>query len=188
MVLHGASVTYWMLCSQAVCVTVRLRSLSYRRTACEHLCNFASMEKGIIDVISTQCPLIFKLSVFGWLAFSVLACSGPAKEPQRKKIDRIRAIPGKSDSIPLKVAQTGEVLIGYSDCWTCHKMEKPSAGPAFRDIAMRYPVQERYINMLAGKVMVGGSGAWGTSVMNPHPEVSFDDARVMVSFILSLRD
>ncbi|HTE32199.1 MAG TPA: c-type cytochrome [Chryseolinea sp.] len=146
------------------------------------------MAKSIIDVISTQCPLQLKLSVFAWLAFSVLACSGPAKEHPRKKVDRIRAIPGKSDSIPLKVSQTGEVLIGYSDCWTCHKMETLSAGPAFRDIARRYPVQERYINMLAGKVIVGGSGAWGTAVMSPHPDVPFDDARIMVSFILSLRD
>ncbi len=145
------------------------------------------MQIGIIDVISTRCPAPFKLSVLGWLALSMIACSEPSKDHARKKIDRIRAIPGKSDSIPLKVSQTGEVLIGYSDCWTCHKMDTPSAGPAFRDIAMRYPVQERYINMLAGKVIVGGSGAWGTAVMSPHPELSFDDASVMVSFILSLR-
>jgi len=136
------------------------------------------MEKRFIDVISTHCPPQFILSVIGWLAFSVVACSEPAKEPARRK----------SDSIPLKVAQTGEVLIGYSDCWTCHKIETRSTGPAFREIAMRYPVQERYINMLAGKVIVGGSGAWDTAVMNPHPDVSFDDARMMVSFILSLRD
>jgi len=146
------------------------------------------MEKRFFDVLSTHCPPQFILSVIGWLAFSVVACSEPAKEPARKKADRIRAIPGKSDSIPLKVAQTGEVLIGYSDCWTCHKIETRSVGPAFREIAMRYPVQERYINMLAGKVIVGGSGAWDTAVMSPHPDVSFDDARMMVSFILSLRD
>ena len=146
------------------------------------------MGKRIIDVISTQFPPKFKRSVLGWLAFSVIACGEPANEHPRKKVDRIRAIAGKSDSIPLKVSQTGEVLIGYSDCWTCHKMETPSAGPAFRDIAKRYPVQERYINMLAGKVIVGGAGAWGTAVMSPHPDVSFDDARVMVSFILSLRN
>lgn len=101
--------------------------------------------------------------------------------------DYIRKIPGENDTIPEEVVQKGEVLIAYSDCYTCHTVEKRSKGPAFRDIAARYPIQEPYINMLAYRVISGGSGAWGSPVMLPHPHLDHEDAKMMVSYILSLK-
>ena len=102
--------------------------------------------------------------------------------------DYIRKIPGANDTIPEEVVQKGEVLIAYSDCYTCHTVEKRAKGPAFKDIAQRYPVQEPYINMLAYRVIAGGSGAWGSPVMLPHPHLDHDDAKIMVSYILSLKE
>lgn len=101
--------------------------------------------------------------------------------------DYIRPIPGKNDSIPAAVSNRGEVLIAYSDCQTCHKVDERSKGPAFKDIAKRYPVQDGYIEMLAQRILLGGSGAWGYSVMSPHPNLSRDDAKTMVKYILSLK-
>lgn len=118
-----------------------------------------------------------------WLA----ACNKPQEAVQRKKPDYIRAIPGKNDSIPVAVAQKGEVLIAYSDCYTCHKETRESVGPAFTSIAKRYPVQRVYIDMLAQKVISGGSGMWGHAVMSPHPKVPMEDAKFMVSYILSFK-
>ena len=115
------------------------------------------------------------------------ACNKPQETIQRKKPDYIRAIPGENDSIPVAVAQKGEVLIAYSDCYTCHKETKESVGPAFTSIAKRYPVQRVYIDMLAQKVVSGGSGMWGQAVMSPHPKVPLEDAKYMVSYILSLK-
>ena len=103
-------------------------------------------------------------------------------------LDYIRPIPGKSDSIPVKVKQKGEVLIAYSDCYSCHTVEKRFKGPAFRDIAKRYPVTEGYVALLAQRVIVGGSGAWGYSVMTPHTDLREEDAKTMVKFILSLKE
>lgn len=105
----------------------------------------------------------------------------------RKPADYIRQIPGINDSIAVESAEKGEVLIGYSDCFTCHKKEQRSVGPSFTDIAKRYPVKKVYIEMLAHKVILGGSGNWGYPVMDPHPRLSLEDAKMMVTYILSLK-
>ena len=107
------------------------------------------------------------------------------KKNTRKKSDYIRQIPGVNDSIPVEVAEKGEVLISYSDCYTCHKEDQRSVGPAFKDIARRYPVNKVYIEMLAQKVIVGGSRSWGYAKMDPHPKLSLEDAKLMVTYILS---
>ena len=101
--------------------------------------------------------------------------------------DYIRAIPGENDTIPEELAQRGKVLIAYSDCHTCHKTETRAKGPAFEDIAARYPIQEAYIDMLAHRIIAGGSGAWGSPVMLPHPNLSHEEAKTMVYYILSLK-
>ena len=94
----------------------------------------------------------------------------------------------KIDAIPAKVSQRGEVLIAYSDCHSCHAVDKRMKGPAFKDIAKRYPVQEQYVALLAQRIIIGGSGSWGYSVMTPHPDVKEEDAKTMVKFILSLKE
>ena len=109
------------------------------------------------------------------------------KKNTRKKSDYIKQIKGVNDSLPAEIVQKGEVLISYSDCYTCHKEDQKSVGPAFKDIAKRYPVNKVYIEMLAQKVIVGGSGSWGSPVMLPHPKLSFEDAKMMVSYILSMK-
>ena len=121
-----------------------------------------------------------------WLA----SCKSDTERKQEVtpiQVDYIRAIPGNNDSIPEELAQRGKVLIAYSDCYTCHKTDSRAKGPAFEDIAARYPIQKGYIDMLAHRIIAGGSGAWGTPVMLPHPTLSHEDAKVMVSYILSLK-
>lgn len=98
----------------------------------------------------------------------------------------IKPIAGKNDTLRAEDIQKGKVLIAYSDCHTCHADERRARGPAFTDIARRYPINEGYIELLAHKVRLGGSGAWGTPVMTPHPEITLEDARLMVMYILSL--
>lgn len=121
-------------------------------------------------------------------AFYLLGCNNKREEKNtREAIDYIKPIPGKSDSIPAEAAEKGEILISYSDCYTCHKEDRRSVGPAFKDIAKRYPVNKVYIEMLAQKVIVGGSRSWGYAVMDPHPKLSFDDAKMMVTYILSMK-
>jgi cytochrome c len=130
--------------------------------------------------------LLFSLILSAIYLF--LCCRNkPVEKNTRKKIDYIKEIPGVNDSIPVSIAEKGEVLIAYSDCYTCHKDDQRSVGPAFKDVAKRYPVNKVYIEMLAQKVIVGGSGNWGYPLMDPHPKLSIEDAKMMVTYILSLK-
>ena len=115
-------------------------------------------------------------------------CQSPEPEIPVKVKDYIRAIPGPSDTIPQADVERGQVLIAYSDCHTCHKEENRSKGPSFNDIAKRYPVNDGYIELLAHRIILGGSGAWGYPVMTPRPDLVLEDARIMVKYVLSLKD
>jgi len=81
----------------------------------------------------------------------------------------------------------GEQLISGSDCLTCHKVDAKIVGPAYVDVANKYEATEATIEMLASKIINGGSGSWGEIPMAPHTSLSTDDAKEMVKYILSLK-
>ncbi|MCR9015774.1 c-type cytochrome [Aquiflexum gelatinilyticum] len=105
----------------------------------------------------------------------------------QKEKDYIKAIPGEDQELDAELIKKGEVLVAYSDCYDCHKEVNRAKGPAFRDIAKRYPANTIYIEHLARQVIRGSKGSWGYPVMSPHPQVKKEDAEAMVTFILSLR-
>ena len=122
-------------------------------------------------------------------AFLLLSCNtNPKEQVTRRKVDSVIPIPGKNDTISAEAAQKGEVLIAYSDCYTCHKENEKSVGPSFRNIAKRYPANNAFIETLAQKVIVGGNGSWGSPVMDSHPKLSFEHAKLMVAYILSKKE
>lgn len=130
------------------------------------------------------------------LAFAVFVCAcGERPAPVTETIsdtipkekDYIRAIPGTNDTLAPEEVERGKVLIAYSDCHTCHAEDQRSKGPAFRDIAKRYPVNDGYIELLAQRIIAGGGGAWGYPVMSAHPDLRPEEARIMVKYILSLK-
>ena len=81
----------------------------------------------------------------------------------------------------------GAALISKSDCGTCHTADTKIVGPAYKEIAAKYPNTPENVSMLVNKVMGGGSGVWGTTPMAAHPALSKADAEVMVSYILSMK-
>jgi len=96
-------------------------------------------------------------------------------------IDNPNSLEGNQEQLPL-----GERLIAKNDCKTCHNPKVKTIGPAYKQIAERYPLDDETVSTLANKVIKGGAGIWGTQVMSAHPELPLTDARQMVSFILSL--
>ena len=78
-------------------------------------------------------------------------------------------------------------LIASNDCLSCHRVSDYYQGPAYEAIAERYPDDSKVIDTLAGKIITGGTGRWGTIPMTPHPALSMDDARTMVKYVLSLK-
>ncbi len=82
---------------------------------------------------------------------------------------------------------TGEELIKKSDCLTCHKVDVKLLGPAYQEVAAKYPATDENITLLAGKIIKGGAGNWGDIPMAPHPSINENDAKEMVKYILSLK-
>ncbi len=80
----------------------------------------------------------------------------------------------------------GKVLIGKSDCFACHKEKDKLVGPSYWEIAKRYPLTVANITLLAGKIIKGGSGAWGQIPMAPHPAITEVESKHMVTYILSV--
>lgn len=84
-------------------------------------------------------------------------------------------------------AAAGKALIGKSDCMACHKLDGKLVGPGFKQIAKKYPANDENKETLAKKVVEGGSGVWGAIPMSPHPALSVDDAKKIVTYILSVK-
>jgi len=82
----------------------------------------------------------------------------------------------------------GLALIGKSDCLTCHKVSEKLIGPAYKDVASKYAGNDTALTYLAGKIIKGGSGVWGTVPMTPHPQISEADAEQMVKYVLLLKN
>ena len=83
--------------------------------------------------------------------------------------------------------QAGKALIQKSDCMACHKVDIKLVGPAFVQVAAKYPPAEDNYALLASKIIKGGTGVWGQVPMSPHSAVSQPDAKKMVKYILSLK-
>ena len=81
---------------------------------------------------------------------------------------------------------SGEKIMAKSDCRTCHNEQVKTVGPAYVSIAERYKNIPENIEKLAKKIMVGGSGVWGIAAMSAHPDLQPEDAKAMVSYVLSL--
>lgn len=88
-----------------------------------------------------------------------------------------------AESTSLKGAQ----LLASSDCLGCHKEQEKLVGPAYKDVAAKYPATEENIDKLANKVITGGSGVWGSVPMSAHPNLALNDAKEMVKYILSIK-
>jgi cytochrome c len=80
----------------------------------------------------------------------------------------------------------GKSLIDGSDCKSCHSLDKKSIGPTYLDVAKRYKGKSGAITGLVQKVIKGGNGNWGHAMMAAHPQLSEEDTRRMVEYILSL--
>jgi cytochrome c len=119
---------------------------------------------------------------------AVFACNSSGNSTEPKK-DTATAAPPPVSAADAK----GLELIGASDCTTCHRLHKDapgaSLGPSYSEVAAKYsPAADTTIDRLVKKVISGGSGVWGTSPMTPHAALPPEDVKVMVTYILSIKN
>ncbi len=101
--------------------------------------------------------------------------------------DERREIAGLSSTSSARHLRAVRIMAG-SDCAVCHLVDQTSAGPAFREIAVRYRNDESAAERLASKILNGGSGVWGEISMPAHPALTRAEALALVDYVLSLAD
>ncbi|QXD25613.1 PQQ-dependent sugar dehydrogenase [Opitutia bacterium ISCC 51] len=80
----------------------------------------------------------------------------------------------------------GLALMRQSTCFSCHLSDAASAGPPYQSVTDKYTGDSAALEMLAQKILSGGTGIWGELPMPPHPQHNINQARQMVNWILSL--
>jgi len=80
-----------------------------------------------------------------------------------------------------------QALATSKNCMTCHSVDKKVLGPAYKDVARKYAGQKDASAQLVTKVMKGGSGVWGATLMPANTQVNEAEARKLVAWVLSLK-
>ncbi len=130
-----------------------------------------------------------------FLAFMVSCSSGGEQQPTDPDMDPTVA---QDDSVYKEESgdaseetasadnslEAGLALIEGSDCRTCHQNDTRVIGPSYKEVAEKY--SEEDIDVLVSHIIDGSVGIWGEIPMTPHLDLSEEDARLMVKYILSL--
>jgi cytochrome c len=85
---------------------------------------------------------------------------------------------GSADSVKPD-AKAATAALNKNGCLVCHGMDKKIVGPAYTDVAKKYPGKADY---LVGKIKSGGVGLWGEIPMPPQ-NVSDKDAKTIAAWL-----
>ncbi|MDQ3446462.1 MAG: c-type cytochrome [Pseudomonadota bacterium] len=75
-------------------------------------------------------------------------------------------------------------LYKTKNCFACHRIDRTTLGPSFRNIAAKYVEEKGADVMLAKKIREGSVGAWGQVPMPPQPQVTEAEALTLARWIL----
>ncbi len=78
-------------------------------------------------------------------------------------------------------------LATKKNCMACHATDKKLVGPSYKDVAAKYGGQKDAVDVLAQKVLKGGSGVWGPVPMPANAQVSDAEAKELVRWILTVK-
>lgn len=84
-------------------------------------------------------------------------------------------------------ALADQALATSKNCLACHATDKKLVGPAYKDVAARYAKDKGAVEMLAAKIMKGGSGVWGPVPMPANPQVNEAEATKLATWILTVK-
>ncbi len=104
----------------------------------------------------------------------------------------IKELPGQSGSGLAHAADTHSAstkgpaaLFKNENCSACHAPNTKLVGPSITDIAKKYEGQSSALDKLMTKVKAGGAGVWGSIPMPPQTQLSDEDRKTLVSWVLS---
>ena len=73
------------------------------------------------------------------------------------------------------------------NCLACHAIDKKVVGPAFKAVADKYRQDPGASERLALKVRQGGNGAWGVVYMPANAQVTPEESKRLVAWMLGLK-
>jgi cytochrome c len=129
-------------------------------------------------------------------AKSVESMSSMDSMDDKKKLatDKPAEVPAE---VPAEAAQstdvmtTDDAMVLIADksyaCLGCHQVDAKMIGPGYKEVAAKYKGDAAATDMLIEKIKNGGVGTWGEMPMPPNATVSDEDAKALVSWILSLQ-
>lgn len=132
-----------------------------------------------------------RLAIPFFLMMCVMGTVNAQTKPTAKKapVKTAPSVKTKAAATPVIKPQDieeGKMLLTKSDCLACHKVDTKVVGPAYTDVAKKYPYSTANVDLLSSKIINGGSGAWGAVPMAAHPSLAAADVKKMVTYILSL--
>ena len=80
-----------------------------------------------------------------------------------------------------------EALAKSKNCIACHAVDKKVVGPSYKDVAKKYAGDAKATDMLATKIIKGGSGVWGPVPMPANAQVNDAEAKKLVTWIMSMK-
>ncbi|MBE2264345.1 MAG: c-type cytochrome [Burkholderiaceae bacterium] len=83
------------------------------------------------------------------------------------------------------LAQDAAALAKSKNCMACHAVDKKLVGPSYKDVAAKYAGQKDAVNMLAAKIIKGGSGVWGPVPMPANTQVNEAEAKQLATWVLA---
>lgn len=83
---------------------------------------------------------------------------------------------------------TARTMIETLNCQACHGIDSESIGPSYTSVAEFYEDSSDVTSYLINKIINGGSGVWGETVMPGHVNLSEDEAETIVDWIQTLND
>lgn len=78
----------------------------------------------------------------------------------------------------------GLFVIRTSNCFSCHNFNSKAMGPSFFEVANKYKPTRANIDSLVKRISAGSTGIWGKEKMPSHPELSAQDIKNTVLWIL----
>jgi cytochrome c len=82
-------------------------------------------------------------------------------------------------------AMADMALATAKNCMACHAVDKKLVGPSYKDVAAKYAGQKDAVDKLSAKVIKGGSGVWGPIPMPANAQVTPDEAKKLVAWIMT---
>ena len=87
----------------------------------------------------------------------------------------------------MRDAMDGEAIVKKARCIACHAVDQKRVGPAYKDVAAKYAKDKGAVDMLAAKIIKGGSGVWGPVPMPANAQVNDAEAHKLAAWVLTVK-